>query len=138
MRLRPYSPGGTCGAPVPPLFDFLHTRAIVRVAPIRYQDIRAEFSNDGIRGQWIRIREYCFRHCCKTEKYQVKVVKEDGTLLSMEDSIKHVAEQHQEHLKTVRSKSRRHMGAAAAAADGANILPAHKEDEGGEAQGARP
>ena len=30
----------------------------------RYQDFRSLFANDGVQGQWIRVREWWFRKCC--------------------------------------------------------------------------
>ena len=64
----------------------------------RYQDIRAEFSNDGVRGQWIKIREWSFRHCFNKSKYQVQ-----------EEDHAEVAKRHHAEVKVLESKSNRLM-----------------------------
>ena len=93
----------------------------------RYQDIRAEFSNDGLHGQWIRMREWCFRHCFNKSKYQVEDV--DTQIVALK---------HHEEIKILKSQSQRHLPTAEPTAE-PDLVPARVD--GGEAAGggdARP
>ena len=48
----------------------------------RYQDFLSVFSNDGITGQWIVLREWWFRSCCsamggRVEKFKANVASNE-------------------------------------------------------------